>query len=249
MKKRLDEVLVDRGLVATRSRARDAILRGLVLVDGEVVTKAGAITRVEAQLAIADGAGTEYVSRGALKLKAALQHFGFEANGRVALDAGASAGGFTEVLLEHGARRVYAVDVGKGQLDRRVAARAEVVSLENRDVRALDATVVAEPVTALVADVSFISLLKVLPPVLGLTAPGCWLVALIKPQFEVGRDAVGKGGIVRDEAARADAVARVEQLIAGTPDWAVAGVIPSPIEGGSGNIEYLIGARRDDRPD
>jgi 23S rRNA (cytidine1920-2'-O)/16S rRNA (cytidine1409-2'-O)-methyltransferase len=249
MKKRLDEVLVDRGLVATRSRARDAILRGLVRVDGEVVTKAGAITRAEARLAVAGEAGTEYVSRGALKLKAALQHFGFEANGRVALDAGASTGGFTEVLLECGARKVYAVDVGQGQLHPRIQARPEVVSLESRDVRALDATAVPEPVSALVADVSFISLTKVLPPLLALTAPGCWLVALIKPQFEVGRDAVGKGGIVKDAAARTDAVARVEHLIAAAPDWTVAGVIPSPIEGGSGNIEYLIGARRGDRPD
>jgi 23S rRNA (cytidine1920-2'-O)/16S rRNA (cytidine1409-2'-O)-methyltransferase len=249
MKKRLDEVLVDRGLVTTRSRARDAILRGLVLVDGAVVTKAGATTRADARLSIADGAGTEYVSRGALKLKAALQHFGFEAKDRAALDAGASTGGFTEVLLEHGARRVYAADVGQSQLHPRIVARPEVVSLEGLDVRALDSSVVPEPVTALVADLSFISLLKALPPLLDLTAPGCWLVALIKPQFEVGRDAVGKGGIVRDASARAGAVARVEQLIAGTPAWAVAGVIPSPIEGGSGNIEYLIGARRDDRTD
>lgn len=245
MKKRLDELLVEQGLVATRSRARDAVLRGLVRVDGEVVTKAGADIGTGARLSIAPEAGTAYVSRGALKLKAALAGFGFDASGRMALDAGASTGGFTEVLLEHGAARVYAVDVGHGQLHPRIRARPEVVALENQDVRGLDARLVAEPIGALVVDVSFISLTKVLPGLLALAAPGCWLVALVKPQFEVGRTAVGKGGVVRDAAAREAAVAAVGRLLAETPGWTVAGVLPSPIVGGSGNVEVLIGARRD----
>ncbi len=246
MKKRLDELLVEHGLAATRSRARDAILRGWVRVDDRVVTKAGADVDAQARLSVAAEAGTGYVSRGALKLKAALDHFGFDPDGRVALDAGASTGGFTQILLERGAARVYAVDVGHGQLHARVAARPEVVALEDQDIRALDRTLIPDAVTALVADVSFISLTKVLPGVMALTAPGCWLVALVKPQFEVGRSAVGKGGIVRDAAAREAAVSAVATLIADTPGWQVTGVLASPIAGGSGNIEYLVGARRDD---
>jgi 23S rRNA (cytidine1920-2'-O)/16S rRNA (cytidine1409-2'-O)-methyltransferase len=245
MKKRLDELLVEQGHVATRSRARDAILRGLVLVDGVVVTKPGQSTPATARLTVAPEAGTSYVSRGALKLIAALDRFGFDPAGRICLDAGASTGGFTEVLLERGASRVYAVDVGQRQLHPRIANRSEVVSLEGQDVRALDRLLIDDPVTAMVADVSFISLQKVLPGLMAFAALGCWLTALIKPQFEVGRDFVGKGGIVKDEAARAAAVAAIENLIANTPGWRVDGIISSPIEGGSGNIEYLIGARRD----
>ncbi len=245
MKKRLDELLVEQGHVATRSRARDAIVRGLVRVDGEVVTKPGASTPAAARLTVAPEAGTGYVSRGALKLVAALDAFGFDPAGRICLDAGASTGGFTEVLLERGASRIYAVDVGKGQLHPRVASRIEVTSLEGQDVRSLDRSLIGEAMTAIVADVSFISLEKVLPGLLTFAAPGCWVVALVKPQFEVGRDAIGKGGIVKDESARAAAVAAIETLIATVPDWHVAGIIQSPIQGGSGNIEYLIGARRD----
>ncbi len=245
MKKRLDELLVEQGHVATRSRARDAILRGLVLVDGVVVTKPGQSTPATARLTVAPEAGTSYVSRGALKLIAALDRFGFDPAGRICLDAGASTGGFTEVLLERGASRVYAVDVGQRQLHPRIANRSEVVSLEGQDVRALDRLLIDDPVTAMVADVSFISLQKVLPGLMAFAALGCWLTALIKPQFEVGRDFVGKGGIVKDEAARAAAIAAIENMIANTPGWRVDGIISSPIEGGSGNIEYLIGARRD----
>ncbi len=245
MKKRLDELLVEQGHVGTRSRARDAILRGLVRVDGEVVTKPGASTPATARLTVAPEAGTGYVSRGALKLIAAMDTLRFDPLERICLDAGASTGGFTEVLLERGASRVYAVDVGHRQLHPRIAARPEVISLEGQDVRSLDPRLIDDLVTAIVADVSFISLQKVLPGVMTFAAPGCWLIALVKPQFEVGRDTVGKGGIVKDEAARATAVAAIESLIADTPGWRVVGIMPSPIEGGSGNIEYLIGARRD----
>jgi 23S rRNA (cytidine1920-2'-O)/16S rRNA (cytidine1409-2'-O)-methyltransferase len=163
----------------------------------------------------------------------------------VALDVGASTGGFTQVLLERGARKVYAVDVGHGQLHASLAADPRVVALEGFDARKLTRTVVAEPVGIITADVSFISLAKALGTALELAARGCMLVALVKPQFEVGPDRVGKGGIVRDEAARADALQAVSAWIAEQRGWRIAGSIESPITGGSGNVEYLIGARRD----
>jgi 23S rRNA (cytidine1920-2'-O)/16S rRNA (cytidine1409-2'-O)-methyltransferase len=245
MKKRLDEALVEHGIVATRSRARDAILRGLVRVNGEVVTKPAAPTPLAARLTVAAEAGTNYVSRGALKLNAALDHFGFDPAGRTVLDAGASTGGFTQVLLERGATRVIAVDVGHGQLHPSIAARPQVVSIENHDIRTFDPAVIGHPIDAIVVDVSFISLTKVLPHLMQLGTRGSWIAALIKPQFEVGRDAVGKGGIVRDEAARAQAIETLSNLVTATPGWTLAGVIPSPIEGGSGNTEYLMGLTHD----
>jgi 23S rRNA (cytidine1920-2'-O)/16S rRNA (cytidine1409-2'-O)-methyltransferase len=165
--------------------------------------------------------------------------------GVVALDIGASTGGFTEVLLARGAARVYAVDVGHGQLHPRLAGDARVVSLERRDARSLDSSLIPEPAGAVVADVSFISLTKALPAPLALTHPGSWLVALIKPQFEAGPAAVGKRGIVRDPAARARAVELVRGWVARQPGWRVLDVIPSPIAGGSGNEEFLLGAVRE----
>ncbi len=245
MKKRLDELLVARGLVPSRSRARDAILRGLVTVDGVVVAKAGTQVADGADISISPEAGTAFVSRGALKLRAALDAFGFDAAGRTALDAGASTGGFTQLLLQAGARRVYAVDVGNEQLHPSLRGRDDVVSREGQDVRALSVADFDDAVTAVTIDLSFISLTKVLPGLMDLCAPGAWLVALIKPQFEVGRDGVGKGGLVKDDSQRAAAVERISALIAQSPGWRVAGLVPSPIEGGSGNIEFLIGATRD----
>jgi 23S rRNA (cytidine1920-2'-O)/16S rRNA (cytidine1409-2'-O)-methyltransferase len=184
-----------------------------------------------------------FVSRGGLKLASALDAFGLEPKGLVALDIGASTGGFTEVLLARGAKRVFAVDVGRDQLHDKLREDRRVVVLEGTDARALDAAVIDGPVGAIVADVSFISLTKALPEALKLAAPGAWLVALVKPQFEVGRDAVGKGGIVRDAQARARAVAEVRAFIDATPGWNVFAEMPSPIPGGSGNEEVLIGAR------
>lgn len=242
MKKRLDELLAVQGLVTTRSRARDAIRRGLVRVDGVVVTKPGAPTAATARLTVAPEAGTGYVSRGSLKLIAALDHFNFDPTGRTVLDAGASTGGFTEVLLERGAARVYAVDVGHGQLHPRIAARPEVVSVENEDIRNFQPAV---PVDAAVADLSFISLAKVLPHLMRLTGPRGWIVALIKPQFEVGRAAIGKGGIVRDGEARKRALQNLVDAVGASPGWTLRGIVPSPIEGGSGNVEYLMGIERD----
>ena len=183
-----------------------------------------------------------YVSRGGHKLAAALDAYAFDPKGSIALDIGASTGGFTDVLLRRGAARVYAIDVGTGQLAESLRADPRVVSHENFDARQLGPEIVAEPVMAIVADVSFISLTLALPTALDLAAPGAWLVALIKPQFEVGPDHIGKGGIVRDPAARAAALEKVRDWLAGQEGWTVVDVIEAPIQGASGNQEYLLGA-------
>jgi len=241
---RLDQAIVARGLAPTRARARDFILRGLVRVGGTVVTKPGHDVRDGAALELAAEAKA-FVSRGAEKLVAALDHFGFDPAGRVALDVGASTGGFTEVLLARGARRVWAIDVGHGQLHPALADDPRVVHRDGTDARILTADLVTDPIAAIVADVSFISLIKTLPAALRLAAPGAWLVALVKPQFEVGRGNVGKGGIVRDAALREKAVADVARWLSAEPGWHVLGHIRSPILGGSGNEEVLLGARHD----
>jgi 23S rRNA (cytidine1920-2'-O)/16S rRNA (cytidine1409-2'-O)-methyltransferase len=240
---RLDLALVERGLVATRAKARDLIARGEVTVDGRAVGKA-AMTVREGQAIAVNAEAAAQVSRGVVKLAAALEYFRLDAGGRTALDVGASTGGFTQTLLERGAARVYAVDVGKGQLHATLAADPRVVGLENCDARTLDLMLVPEAVGAIVADVSFISLTKALPAALALAAPGCWLVALVKPQFEVGREGIGKGGIVRDVALRERALGDVRDWLAAQSGWAVLGAMPSPIEGGSGNVEFLIAAVR-----
>lgn len=236
--------LVERGLVPTRSRARDLIRSGKVRVGADVCTKAAAEISDDSAVTLEDAAAVRAVSRGGQKVTAALEAFGFDPAGCVALDVGASTGGFTQVLLERGAKKVYSADVGHGQLHPSLGADARVVSLEGLDARRLTREVVAEPVDAITADLSFISLAKALGPALALAAPGAFLVALVKPQFEVGRDRVGKGGIVRDEAAREDALQSVSAWIAAQPGWHVVGSIPSPITGGSGNVEFLVGARR-----
>ncbi len=237
---RLDKALLERGLVPTRSRARDLIVRGAVSVAGAVELKPSALVTDDVSIDLAES--SDYVSRGSLKLEAALDAFGFDPEGRVALDVGASTGGFTEVLLRRDAAHVFAVDVGHGQLHPRLAEDARVTSLEGQDARTLTAKEITQPVTAIVADVSFISLEKALPAALGLAQSGSWLVALVKPQFEAGREAVGKGGIVRDAAVRDAQADKIAAWVAGLPGWRVAGVIPSPIEGGSGNLEFLLGA-------
>jgi 23S rRNA (cytidine1920-2'-O)/16S rRNA (cytidine1409-2'-O)-methyltransferase len=241
-KMRLDRILVERGLAVTRSRAADLIRLGAVSVEGRPALKPGALIEPGARLMV-EAQASPFVSRGGLKLAAALDAFGLDPKGRVALDIGASTGGFTEALLERGAKRVFAVDVGRDQLHDKLREDRRVVVLEETDARALDAEIIEGPIGAIVADVSFISLTKALPAALRLAAPGAWLVALVKPQFEVGRDAVGKGGIVRDAQARARAVAEVRAFIDATPGWAVFAEMPSPIPGGSGNEEVLIGAR------
>jgi 23S rRNA (cytidine1920-2'-O)/16S rRNA (cytidine1409-2'-O)-methyltransferase len=244
MRNRLDIVLVERGLAPSRSRARDLIKGGKVLVDGEVCMKAGAEVDEDEALSLRE-AGPLAVSRGGAKLASGLASFEFDPAGLVALDVGASTGGFTEVLLARGAAKVYAVDVGHGQLHASLRDNPRVVSFEGCDARALTRTLIPEPVAAIVADVSFISVTKALLPALGLAAPGAWLVALIKPQFEVGRGGVSKGGIVREATARQQAVDSVTAWISAQEGWRIAGVVPSPIKGGSGNEEYLLGARCD----
>lgn len=234
-------VLVSRGLVETRSRARDAIRRGAVRVNGAVERRPGLAVAADAPLAVDDPL-SPYVSRGALKLLAALDHFGYAPAGRVALDLGASTGGFSEVLLQRGARRIYAVDVGHNQLHPRLAADERIVCIEGTNARSLDAGLLKERPGALVADLSFISLRLALPPALQLAADDAWLVALVKPQFEAGREAVGKGGIVRDATAAAAAAEAVAAWVGQQDRWQVDGLIPSPIVGGSGNREYLLGA-------
>lgn len=240
---RLDKALLARGLVPTRSRARDLIVRGAVCVDGAVELKPGAVVSDDAPIVLQEA--SDYVSRGSHKLAAALDAFGLDPAGRVALDIGASTGGFTDVLLKRGAAHVFAVDVGHGQLDPRLRADPRVTSLEGCDARQLTTREIDRAVTAIVADVSFISLEKALPAGLQLAAPGSWLVALIKPQFEAGPQAVGKGGIVRDVAVRDQQAERIAAWIGSLPGWHVDGVIVSPIEGGSGNREFLLGAHLD----
>jgi 23S rRNA (cytidine1920-2'-O)/16S rRNA (cytidine1409-2'-O)-methyltransferase len=243
-RERLDQVLVTRGLVTSRARARDVILRGLVSVEGVIATKPGQVVAASARLQVAEAA-TRWVSRGAEKLIAGLDAFGFDPSGRVALDIGASTGGFTEVLLDRGAARVYAVDVGHGQLHATLAANPRVVTLEGTDARGLTRAVVPDPITAIVCDVAFISVAKALPAALALAEPGAWLIVLVKPQFEVGRAAIGKGGIVREATARETALTAVADWVS-AQGWSIAASVPSPIAGGDGNAEWLLGALRAD---
>ena len=231
-----------KGLTPTRSRARDLIKRGKVLVGGTVEKRAGLSVPDSADISVAED-WSGYVSRGGLKLAAALDAFGFDPQGRVALDIGASTGGFTQMLLRRGARLVYAVDVGTGQLHPDIAVDPRVVNLEKTDARRLDRALIPEPPAAIAVDVSFISLVKAMPAALALAAPGAWAVALVKPQFEVGRGGIGKGGIVRSEALRAGTLESVAAFFRAQAGWRVEGTLDSPIEGQSGNIEYLLGAR------
>lgn len=240
---RLDLALVERGLAPTRARARDAVLRGHVSVDGRLADKPAMNVEEAAAISVDDPA-SGYVSRGALKLIAGLERFGFAAKDRTALDLGASTGGFTQVLLERGARKVFAVDVGHGQLAPALAADTRVVSLEGVNARDLAAGDLGAPVDAIVADVSFISLRLVLPPALALASPGAWGIFLVKPQFEVGRENLGKGGIVRDPALAERTAADIATWLEQELGWRTTGLILSPIAGGDGNREFLIGAVR-----
>jgi 23S rRNA (cytidine1920-2'-O)/16S rRNA (cytidine1409-2'-O)-methyltransferase len=232
---------VARGLFESRAKARAAIEAGGVTADGRAVLKASELLADDA--AIAATPAHPWVGRGALKLQHALAIWPISVEGRVVLDVGASTGGFTEVCLAAGARRVYAVDVGRGQLHASVAADPRVVALEGVDARRLTAAEIREAPQLVVCDVSFIGLAKVLPTALGLAAQDADLVALVKPQFEAGRGRVGKGGLVRDEAARAEALDAVKGFLQ-TQGWAVQAATDSPIEGGDGNREYLLWARK-----
>ena len=238
---RADIFLVKRRFAASRAQARQAIEAGNVRADGILITKPSQFLCESA--AIDYTPAHSYVSRGALKLIAALDRFQFTPKGKVCLDLGASAGGFTQLLLERGAICVYAVDVGTGQLHPSLASDRRVVSLEGVNARQLSSETISEPIEAVVADVSFISLKLALPPALALARGDAWLVALVKPQFEAGRSSVGKSGIVRDARMRSASVRAIVEWLPSL-GWTVEGQIESPIKGGSGNIEFLIGARR-----
>jgi 23S rRNA (cytidine1920-2'-O)/16S rRNA (cytidine1409-2'-O)-methyltransferase len=239
---RLDQLLVARGLVPTRARARDAILRGAVRLAGKPAAKPGQDVAEDVDLTLSDPAA-DWVSRAALKLVAGLDDFGLDVTGRRCLDVGASTGGFTEVLLARGAAHVVAIDVGHGQLHPRLAADGRVTAIEGLNARDLAATDLPWPPEMVVADVSFISLTLALPPALALAAPGALGVFLIKPQFEVGRAGLGKGGLVRPDADVAGAIARVVDMVTAA-GWETLGQIASPITGGDGNTEYVLGARK-----
>ena len=242
-RRRLDQELEARGLLPSRARARDAILRGTVAVNGIVATRPSQQVGPADAIALDDPAAA-YVSRAALKLLVGLDAGSIDPTGRICLDLGASTGGFTQVLLQRGAARVYAVDVGHDQLHQSLADDPRVVSLEGVNGRDLDRTLVPDPVGLIVSDVSFVSILKVIDPVLALAAPGAEAVILVKPQFEVGRDHVGKGGVVRDADAARRAVDAIAAWLGEAMGWTVEGIADSPIAGGDGNREYVLGARR-----
>ena len=239
---RLDELLCERGLAPTRSRAQALVLAGRVYAGERRLDKPG--QQVAADLPVLVRASDEHVSRGAHKLIAALDAFAIDPAGLVCLDVGASTGGFTDVLLQRGAARVYAVDVGYGQFDARLRSDGRVIVLERTNARNLTPALVPEPVGLVVCDASFIGLRTVLPAALELTATGAALVALIKPQFEVGKGRVGKGGVVRDPALHDEVCAAVVSWLGGLPGWTVLGIVPSPLLGPAGNREFLIGGRK-----
>ena len=237
---RIDRLLIERGLFESRAQAQAAIAAGRVTADGAIVTKPSQAVSVEAMLGAQ--AAHPYVSRGGVKLAAALDHFRCDPSGRICLDVGASTGGFSDVLIARGARRVYALDVGRGQLHPSLRAEPRVLSIEGTDIRALAAARLPEPPDFVTIDVSFISLKLVLPAALGLAQAPAQLLALIKPQFEAGRRHVKKG-IVRDPAVHAALCEDIAAFVA-AHDWQVDGIVPSPIPGGDGNREFLIAARR-----
>lgn len=266
---RLDQLLLRRGLFPTRSRARDAIMRGTVRIDGKPVVKPGQVVSAGAVVAIDDPAQA-YVSRAALKLVAALDHFDIKPEGRICLDIGASTGGFTQVLLERGAARVFAVDVGHGQLHDLLGRDPRVVKREGLNARHLTADDLSDqtdgsdaaqdaqgtqgaqgtmPITLVVSDVSFISLRLALPPALALAEDGAFCVLLVKPQFEAGREAIGKGGMLRDPSSAPQVAEGLEQWLQAEMGWQSLGLIPSPIAGGDGNQEFLLAGRKPVRAD
>jgi 23S rRNA (cytidine1920-2'-O)/16S rRNA (cytidine1409-2'-O)-methyltransferase len=237
-KVRLDKLLVDREMVESREQAQRFILAGQVEVAGKIVTKAG--TRVAATASVRLLAPSEkYVSRGGLKLEAALERTGIDVRGMIALDIGASTGGFTDCLLQHGARKVYAVDVGYGQLYWRLRQDARVVSRERVNARYLTHEIIPEPPDIVVIDVSFISLEKILPAVIALLRPGTPILCLVKPQFEAGRRDVPRGGVVRDPRVHQRVLQRLTAFCQKS-NLAVLDTSPSPLLGTSGNVEYFL---------
>ncbi|MCW9034400.1 MAG: TlyA family RNA methyltransferase [Rhodospirillales bacterium] len=241
---RLDQLLVDRGLVETRSKAQALVMAGNIYSDTKRMDKAGQQIRQDIPLEI-KGQEHPWVSRGGLKLVKGLEEFSIDVSGKTCLDVGASTGGFTDVLLTNGAAKVYAVDVGHGQLAWKIRQNEKVVVMERFNARHLTHDDVPDPIDVIVCDASFIGLETVLVAPLTLAAPGATLVALIKPQFEVGKGRVGKGGVVRDPELHQEVCDRIKTWLAGLPGWNVLGITESPIKGPEGNIEFLICGRFD----
>ncbi|MBT0662774.1 TlyA family RNA methyltransferase [Geobacter pelophilus] len=237
-KERLDKVLVEQGLVPSRERARALIMAGMVIVGDHAAVKAGEQVLPDAVIRL-KGEDHPYVSRGGLKLQKALDQFAIDVTGKIVIDVGASTGGFTDCLLQRGAGKVYAVDVGYGQLAWKLRQDERVINLEKTNIRYLEPAILDEIPDIAVIDASFISLDKILPHVIILIKPLATIIALIKPQFEVGRGEVGKGGVVRDESKHQEVVDKVKSL-AGELGLKVKGVVESPITGPKGNREFLI---------
>jgi 23S rRNA (cytidine1920-2'-O)/16S rRNA (cytidine1409-2'-O)-methyltransferase len=240
---RLDRALVDRGLAESRTRAQVLIAGGHVRCDGRVVTKPAALVAGETDLVVT-GRDHPWVSRGGLKLAAALDHFAIDPAGAVCIDIGASTGGFTDVLLDRGAAMVHAIDVGHGQLAERLVTDPRVVNRQRTDARQLTAVLVPDVIDIVVCDVGFISIRKAIPEALRLVRRGGRFAGLIKPQFEVGPGKVGKGGVLRDSALRDIVCREISGWLDGLPDWSCDGVIDSPVTGGDGNIEFLLGGTK-----
>lgn len=234
---RLDKLLFEKGLVESREKAKALILQGGVLVNGMVVDKAGALVKSDDPLSIKSR--MPYVSRGGLKLEHALEEFNIDVKNKITMDAGASTGGFTDCLLQRGAKKVYAVDVGYGQFSWKLRNDKRVVLMERTNIRYLEAGKVPEKIDMTVIDVSFISLLKVIPKIMEFLKTRGEVVALIKPQFEVGKNEVGKGGVVKDEGKRLEVVNKIKKE-SEKMGLEVAGTTVSPIKGPKGNVEYLI---------
>jgi len=243
VKRRLDQLLLDRGLVESRAKAQALVMAGKVFSGEKRLDKPGLSLPDDVPLEVR-GQDHPWVSRGGVKLAHALAAFDLSPKGRVALDIGASTGGFTDVLLTHGAERVHAVDVGHGQLAWKLRSDPRVVVHDKTNARFLTGAQVPDPIGALACDAAFIGLSVILPAPLALCAPGAWAVALIKPQFEVGPGGVGKGGVVRDRAQHRAVVERVAAWFAAQPGWSVLGTTESPITGPEGNCEFLIAARK-----
>ncbi|WP_347301932.1 TlyA family RNA methyltransferase [Croceibacterium sp. TMG7-5b_MA50] len=241
-KTRIDQLLTERGLAPSRARAQALVMAGLVFVGGKRIDKPGQQVAADA---VPDVRGRDHpwVGRGGVKLAHALEHFALDPTGAVAMDIGSSTGGFTQVLLENGAAHVFAVDVGTNQLDWKLRQDPRITVLEQTNARDLTPAIITQGCDWVVCDASFIGLAKVLEAPLALALPGAQLVALIKPQFEVRREEVGKGGIVRDPALHDRVCQEVADWL-GTVGWQVAGIIPSPITGSEGNVEFLVSARK-----
>lgn len=238
IKERIDTLLVKKALVPTRARARSLIMSGVVFVDGARVDKAGTLVEENSKVELKDSS-LKYVGRGGIKLESALRELSIDVRDKVALDVGASTGGFTDCILKHGAKKVYAVDVGYGQLDWKLRQDPRVIIMERVNARYLKPEDIGELVDVSTIDVSFISLTKIIPPLSQILKPGGVLIALIKPQFEVGKGEVGRGGIVRDESKHKEVTGKIARFLQEL-NFKILGVIPSPILGAEGNKEFLM---------